>query len=316
MLYLDYSRKEGQWRPNVYGGRENLDAVSFLQEMNATVYRRVPGVVTIAEESTAWPAVSKPTYVGGLGFGFKWNMGWMHDSLQYISHPPIYRSYHHNEMTFSMMYAYSENFVLPISHDEVVHGKGSLLHKMPGDRWQQMANLRAFLAYMWAHPGKQLLFMGSEFAQDNEWSEERSLDWWLLDYAEHYAVQQLVRDLNRTYRDTPALWQTDADPDAFRWIDANDASNNTFSFIRRGVDGATLVCVANFSGVPHEGYRLGLPSTGRWEEVINSDAELYNGSGVGNLGAVEATDEPWHGLPASAVLRVPPLATVWLSRGP
>jgi 1,4-alpha-glucan branching enzyme len=185
---------------------------------------------------------------------------------------------------------------------------------MPGDRWQQMANLRAFLAYMWAHPGKQLLFMGSEFAQDNEWSEERSLDWWLLDYAEHYSVQQLVRDLNRTYRDTPALWQTDADPDAFRWIDANDASNNTFSFIRRGVDGSVLACVANFSGVPHEGYRLGLPSAGRWDEVINTDAELYNGSGVGNLGAVEATDEPWHGLPASAVLRVPPLATVWFAQ--
>ncbi|HEX7106204.1 MAG TPA: 1,4-alpha-glucan branching protein GlgB [Acidothermaceae bacterium] len=316
MLYLDYSRKEGQWRPNIYGGRENLDAVSFLQEMNATVYRRAPGVVTIAEESTAWPAVSKPTYLGGLGFGFKWNMGWMHDSLQYISHPPIYRSYHHNEMTFSMMYAYSENFVLPISHDEVVHGKGSLLHKMPGDRWQQMANLRAFLAYMWAHPGKQLLFMGSEFAQDNEWSEERSLDWWLLDYAEHYTVQQLVRDLNSTYRRMPALWQTDIDPDAFRWIDANDASNNTFSFMRRAGDGSMLVCVANFSGVPHEGYQLGLPAAGRWDEVINTDAEAYNGSGVGNLGAVEATDASWHGLPASAVLRVPPLATMWLAKAP
>jgi len=314
MLYLDYSRKEGQWRPNIYGGRENLDAVSFLQEMNATVYRRAPGVVTIAEESTAWPAVSKPTYLGGLGFGFKWNMGWMHDSLQYISHPPIYRSYHHNEMTFSMMYAYSENFVLPISHDEVVHGKGSLLHKMPGDRWQQMANLRAFLAYMWAHPGKQLLFMGSEFGQDNEWSEERSLDWWLLDYAEHATVQQLVRDLNSTYRVMPALWQTDVDPEAFRWIDANDASNNTFSFLRRAGDGSMFVCVANFSGVPHEGYRLGLPAAGRWEEVINTDAELYNGSGVGNLGAVEATEEPWHGLSASAVLRVPPLATMWLAK--
>ncbi len=316
MLYLDYSRKEGQWRPNVYGGRENLDAVSFLQEMNATVYRRVPGVVTIAEESTAWPAVSKPTYVGGLGFGFKWNMGWMHDSLQYISHSPIYRSYHHNEMTFSMMYAYSENFVLPISHDEVVHGKGSLLHKMPGDRWQQMANLRAFLAYMWAHPGKQLLFMGSEFGQDNEWSEERSLDWWLLDYPEHATVQQLVRDLNSAYRAMPALWQNDVDPDAFRWIDANDAGNNTFSFLRQAADGSLLACVANFSGVPHEGYRLGLPEAGRWEEAINTDAELYNGSGVGNLGTVEATDEPWHGLPASAVVRVPPLATMWLAKGP
>ncbi|MDQ1485161.1 MAG: 1,4-alpha-glucan branching enzyme [Actinomycetota bacterium] len=311
MLYLDYSRKAGEWRPNVYGGRENLEAVSFLQEMNATVYRRVPGVVTIAEESTAWPAVSKPTYVGGLGFGFKWNMGWMHDSLQYISHPPIYRGYHHNEMTFSMMYAYSENFVLPISHDEVVHGKGSLLHKMPGDRWQQVANLRAFFGYMWAHPGKQLLFMGSEFGQDNEWSEDRSLDWWLLEYAEHSTVQRLVRDLNTTYRATPALWETDSDANAFRWIDANDASNNTFSFTRRADDGSTLVCVANFSAIPHEGYRLGFPHAGRWAEVLNTDAEIYGGSGVGNLGAVEATDEPWHGLPASAVLRVPPLATVW-----
>ena len=313
MLYLDYSREPGQWRPNIYGGRENLDAVSFLQEMNATVYRRAPGVVTIAEESTAWPAVSKPTYVGGLGFGFKWNMGWMHDSLQYMSHPPIYRSYHHNELTFSMMYAYSENFVLPISHDEVVHGKGSLLHKMPGDRWQQMANLRAFLAYMWAHPGKQLLFMGSEFAQDSEWSEERSLDWWLLDYAEHSTVQRLVRDLNAIYRRSPALWQTDPDPEAFRWIDANDANNNTFSFLRRAPDGSLLACIANFAGVTHEDYRLGLPRTGRWDEVLNTDAEFYNGSGVGNLGAVEAADTPWHGLPASTVLRVPPLGTVWLA---
>jgi 1,4-alpha-glucan branching enzyme len=314
MLYLDYSRKEGQWRPNIYGGRENLEAVSFLQEMNATVYRRAPGVVTIAEESTAWPAVSKPTYVGGLGFGFKWNMGWMHDSLAYMSHEPIYRSYHHHEMTFSMMYAYSENFVLPISHDEVVHGKGSLLHKMPGDRWQQFANLRAYLAFMWAHPGKQLLFMGSEFGQDNEWSEEHSLDWWLLQYDEHSSVQRLVRDLNLTYVDTPVLWQTDVDPNGFRWIDANDASNNTFSFCRRGADGSFLACVSNFSGQPHEGYQLGLPEAGRWDEVINTDATVYFGSGVGNEGAVYATDQSWHGLPASAIMRVPPLATVWLRK--
>jgi 1,4-alpha-glucan branching enzyme len=313
MLYLDYSREEGQWRPNIYGGRENLEAVSFLQEMNATVYRRAPGIVTIAEESTAWPAVSKPTYVGGLGFGFKWNMGWMHDSLKYMSHPPIYRSYHHNEMTFSMMYAYSENFILPISHDEVVHGKGSLLHKMPGDRWQQMANMRAYLAFMWAHPGKQLLFMGCEFAQDNEWSADRSLDWGLLEFFEHSGMQQLVRDLNAAYAATPALWQTDAMPDAFRWIDANDAGNNTFSFLRRAEDGSMLACIANFSGVPHEGYRLGLPRSGRWRETLNSDAHSYNGSGVGNLGAVRATDEPWHGQPASTLLRVPPLATVWLT---
>ena len=316
MLYLDYSREAGQWRPNVYGGRENLDAVSFLQEMNATIYRRAPGVVTIAEETTAWPAVSKPTYVGGLGFGLKWNMGWMHDSLQYMSHEPIYRGYHHHELTFSMMYAYSENFVLPISHDEVVHGKGSLLHKMPGDRWQQVANVRAFLAYMWAHPGKQLLFMGCEIAQDNEWSEERSLDWWLLEYAEHNTVQRLVRDLNSTYRETPALWLTDVDPQAFRWIDANDASNNTFSFVRRTADGSSLVCVANFSAIPHEDYRLGMPHAGRWDEILNTDADIYGGSGVGNLGAVEAGDQPWHGLPASAVLRVPPLATMWFRDTP
>ena len=259
MLYLDYSRKAGQWRPNVYGGRENLEAVSFLQEMNATIYRRAPGVVTIAEESTAWPAVSKPTYVGGLGFGFKWNMGWMHDSLQYMSHPPIYRGYHHHEMTFSMMYAYSENFVLPISHDEVVHGKGSLLHKMPGDRWQQVANLRAFYAYMWAHPGKQLLFMGCEIAQDNEWSEERSLDWWLLEYAEHNTVQRLVRDLNTTYRATPALWQTDADPEAFGGSMPTTRATTRSRSLRTAADGSTLACVANFSAIPHEGYQLGLP---------------------------------------------------------
>ncbi|ABK52449.1 1,4-alpha-glucan branching enzyme [Acidothermus cellulolyticus 11B] len=314
MLYLDYSRPAGAWRPNIYGGRENLEAISFLQEMNATAYKRVPGIVTVAEESTAWPGVTRPTYVGGLGFGFKWNMGWMHDTLQYMSRDPIYRSYHHNEMTFAMMYAYSENFILPLSHDEVVHGKGSLLHKMPGDRWQQMANLRAYLAFMWAHPGKQLLFMGGEFAQDNEWSEERSLDWWLLQYREHSSVQQLVRDLNALYRAHPALWRTDDDPSAFRWIDANDNQNNTFSFARTAPDGSTIVCVANFAGVPHEEYHLGFPSPGRWREILNTDAEIYNGSGVGNLGGIDAVATPSHGLPASAVIRVPPLATIWFAQ--
>jgi 1,4-alpha-glucan branching enzyme len=312
MLYLDYSRKEGEWVPNIYGGRENLDAVAFLQEVNATVYRRVPGAMTIAEESTAWPGVTRPTHLGGLGFGFKWNMGWMHDTLAYISHEPIYRQYHHNEATFSMVYAYSENYVLPVSHDEVVHGKGSLVNKIPGDRWQQMATLRAFYAFMWAHPGKQLLFMGQEFAQGSEWSESRSLDWWLLDGPDHRGVQRLVSDLNRVYTESPALWSQDTVPAGFGWIDANDASGNVFSFLRWGSDGSVLACVANFSSVPHEQYQLGLPRTGRWDEVINTDAEGYFGSGVGNYGAVEAIEEAWHGQPASATLRVPPLGAIWL----
>jgi 1,4-alpha-glucan branching enzyme len=313
MLYLDYSRGEGQWVPNQYGGRENLDAVQFLQEMNATVYRRVPGITTIAEESTAWPGVTRPTHLGGLGFGLKWNMGWMHDSLSYVSREPIYRQYHHHQMTFSLIYAYSENYVLPISHDEVVHGKGSLLRKMPGDRWQQLANVRAYLAFMWAHPGKQLLFMGSEFGQESEWSESRSLDWWLLDNHDHRGLHRMVCDLNAIYRDTSALWSQDADPAGFSWIDANDAGNNVFSFFRRGVDGSTVACVANFSAVPHEGYRIGLPQPGGWRELLNTDAELYGGSGVGNLGRVEAVGESWHGQPASATLRVPPLGSLWLT---
>ena len=239
MLYLDYSREPGEWTPNVHGGRENLEAVQFLQEMNGTVGKRVPGAITIAEESTSWPGVTRPTSEGGLGFGLKWNMGWMHDSLGYVQHDPVHRSYHHGELTFSIVYAWSENFVLPISHDEVVHGKGSLLRKMPGDRWQQLANLRAYLAFMWAHPGKQLLFMGAELGQESEWAEARELDWWLLDHPEHRGVQALVRDLNRVYRETPALWSRDDDPDGFSWIDANDAARNVFSFVRRGAaDGA------------------------------------------------------------------------------
>ena len=313
MLYLDYSRREGEWAPNVYGGRENLDAVAFLQEMNATVYKHHPGAMTIAEESTAWPGVTRPTHLGGLGFGFKWNMGWMHDSLDYVQRAPIYRSYHHHQLTFSMMYAFSENFVLPISHDEVVHGKGSLLNKMPGDRWQQFANLRAFLAFMWAHPGKQLLFMGSEFGQDAEWNHDASLQWWLLEHPEHRGAQSLVRDLNRIYRDSPALWSRDTEGAGFQWVDANDAENNTFSFLRWGSGGECLACVVNFAGVPHEGYRLGLPVAGRWTEVLNTDAELYGGSGVGNLGAVQAEAVAHHGQPASAQLRVPPMGALWLT---
>jgi 1,4-alpha-glucan branching enzyme len=312
MLYLDYSRKDGEWLPNVYGGRENLDAVAFLQEMNATVYKRVPGVVTVAEESTAWPGVTRPTHLGGLGFGFKWNMGWMHDTLGYIAREPVYRQYHHHEMTFSMVYAYSENYILPISHDEVVHGKGSLLGKIPGDRWQELATLRTLYAYMWAHPGKQLLFMGQEFAQGAEWSESRSLDWWLLDGPEHRGVQRLVTDLNRIYRETNALWSQDNDPAGFHWIDANDAMGNVYSFLRFGTDGSIIACVANFSPVPHERYQLGLPKAGRWEEVVNTDAEVYFGSGVGNFGGVDTGDQPWHGQPTSVTLRVPPLGAIWL----
>lgn len=316
MLYLDYSRKDGEWYPNEFGGRENLDAVAFLQEMNATVYKRVPGALTIAEESTAWPGVTRPTYVGGLGFAYKWNMGWMHDSLEYIAHEPIHRQYHHNEMTFSMVYAYSEHFILPISHDEVVHGKGSLVARMPGDRWQELANLRAYLGFMWGHPGKKLLFMGSEFAQSHEWSSERSLDWWLLQFPEHAGVLQVVTDLNTLYRETPALWQRDDEPAGFEWIDANDAGANTFSWLRWSDDGGCLAVVANLSPVPREGHRIGLPMTGRWTEVLNTDAVVYGGSGLGNLGAIEADDTAWHGRPASAAVTLPPLATLFFRYDP
>ncbi|MBA3310527.1 MAG: 1,4-alpha-glucan branching protein GlgB [Nocardioidaceae bacterium] len=312
MLYLDYSREAGEWTPNVHGGRENLEAVSFLQEVNATCYKRVPGIVTIAEESTAWPGVTRPTHVGGLGFGLKWNMGWMHDSLGYVVNDPVHRQYHHHQMTFSMMYAYAENYLLPISHDEVVHGKGSLLRKMPGDRWKQLANVRAYLAYMWAHPGKQLIFMGAELAQEAEWAESRELDWWLLDHVEHRGVHDLVADLNRAYVDSEALWSLDQDPAGFSWIDANDNTNNVFSFLRTGREGSQLACISNFAAVPHHDYRLGLPVAGRWEEVLNSDAEAYYGSGVGNLGGVAASADEWHGRPASAVVQLPPLATLWL----
>ena len=314
MLYLDYSRKDGEWLPNVYGGRENLDAVDFLKEMNATVYKNHPGAITIAEESTAWPAVSRPTHLGGLGFGFKWNMGWMHDTLDYASRAPIYRGYHHHQMTFSMMYAFSENFVLPISHDEVVYGKGSLLRKMPGDRWQQLANLRTLLAFQWTHPGKQLLFMGCEFGQDAEWDHDSSLQWELLQEPGHAGVHHLVADLNRLYRATPALWSQDTEPAGFQWIDANDASSNTFSFLRWGSDGSCAAVVVNFAGVPHEGYRLGLPFAGEWREALNTDADVYGGSGVGNMGVVHADGEGFHGQPAAATLRVPPLGALVLTR--
>ncbi|NES15492.1 MULTISPECIES: 1,4-alpha-glucan branching protein GlgB [Micromonospora] len=314
MLYLDYSRQEGQWVPNVHGGRENLEAIAFLQEVNATVYKHHAGTVMVAEESTAWPGVTRPTSEGGLGFGFKWNMGWMHDTLLYTSKDPIYRQHHHHQLTFSLAYAWSENYVLPISHDEVVHGKGSLVGKMPGDTWQRLANVRALLAYMWAHPGKQLLFMGCELADDREWSEERGLDWYLTHDPARAGVQRLVGDLNRVYRATPALWAQDTEPAGFRWIAGDDVANNTVSFVRIAPDGGTLVCVANFSARPLEGYRIGLPAAGTWTEVLNTDAHHYGGSGVGNLGAVQAENVPWHGMVASAELRVPPLGVLWLRR--
>jgi 1,4-alpha-glucan branching enzyme len=314
MLYLDYSRKAGEWIPNRYGGREDLEAVAFLKELNELVHAREPGVISAAEESTAWPGVSRPTYVGGLGFGFKWNMGWMHDTLGYFQHEPIHRRFHHHELTFSLVYAWNENFILPLSHDEVVHGKGSLLAKMPGDRWQQLANLRALYGFMWAHPGKKLLFMGGEFAQEAEWNETAgSLDWHLLEQREHGGVQHLVRDLNRVYRAEPALWEADFEGSGFRWVEANDADANVLAFLRLSADGSRrLICLCNFSPVPRHDYRIGLPEPGRWREVLNTDSAHYGGSGVGNLGAVEAEARPWHELPYSAEVTLPPLGVVWL----
>ena len=312
MLYLDYSRKDGEWLPNVNGGRENLEAISFLQEVNATAYKRNPGIVMIAEESTSWPGVTKPTASSGLGFGLKWNMGWMHDSLQYMQEDPMYRSYHHNDITFSFFYAFSENFLLPISHDEVVHGKGSLLHKMPGDQWQKLANVRAYLSFMWAHPGKQLLFMGSEFGQPSEWSEERGLDWWILDQPLHLGLQKLVSELNRVYSGTAALWEQDNSPAGFEWIDGGNSAQNVVAFVRWSTSGVPLVGVFNFSGNPVGPYRLGMPFGGVWNEIINTDAVEFGGSGVGNFGAVTALDEPWGGRPASVELTLPPLAGLWL----
>ncbi len=314
MLYLDYSRKEGEWVPNVHGGNENLDAVAFLKELNEAVYEEFPGVVMAAEESTAWPSVSRPTYLGGLGFGFKWNMGWMHDTLEYFSKESIHRRYHHNELTFGLIYAFTENFVLPLSHDEVVHGKRSLLRKMPGDQWQQAANLRSLYAWMWAHPGKKLLFMGGELAQPEEWSEERGLPWQLLQYPEHEGMRRTVQALNQCYRAQPALWERDSTPDGFRWIDASDVDSNVLSFLRSSTDGETVMaCIANLSPVVRYRYRLGLPRGGRWAEILNTDASEFAGSGVGNQGTVIASDDSWHGLPHSAELTLPPLAVLWLT---
>ncbi|GGE86685.1 1,4-alpha-glucan branching protein GlgB [Mycetocola zhadangensis] len=312
MLYLDYSREEGQWVPNEHGGRENLQAISLLQEANATAYKRNPGVVMIAEESTSWPGVTKATSGGGLGFGIKWNMGWMNDTLQYMQQDPMYRTHHHGELTFTFVYAFSENFLLPISHDEVVHGKGSLLSRMPGDHWQKLANVRVFLAFMWAHPGKQLLFMGQEFGQPSEWSEARGLDWWILDQPAHQGLFNLVGQLNAVYKENPALWALDNDPSGFELIDGGDAENSVLSFLRRDNEGNTIAVLLNFSGVALNSHRIALPEAGEWEELLNTDAAHYGGSGVGNMGSVTATDVAWGGRPASAEVTLPPLGSIWL----
>ncbi len=316
MLYLDYSRRDGEWLPNAFGGRENLDAIQFLQETNATVYKRVPGIVTIAEESTSWGGVTGSTDSGGLGFGYKWNMGWMNDALSYLGREPIHRQYHHNDMTFSMVYAYSENFILPISHDEVVHGKGSLLRKIPGWRDDQLATLRAFLSFMWSHPGKQLIFMGSEFAQESEWADGHSLDWWLLDQPAHYRIHALVKDMNRIYRDHPALWELDNSPNGFSWLNADDAGHNVFSFLRFGQqakDGTTpaLASIVNFSGMTHEQYRIGLPFGGTWQVIL--DTAGYRPEAPSSTGTtVVAEAMPWNNQPFAANVVVPAMSGVWL----
>ncbi|RDI46255.1 1,4-alpha-glucan branching protein GlgB [Nocardia mexicana] len=313
MLYLDYSRPEGGWEPNIHGGRENLEAVAFLQDMNATVHKHHPGVVTVAEESTTWPGVTRSTDVGGLGFTMKWNMGWMHDTLGYLGRDQIHRSWHHNELTFSVVYAWSENYVLPISHDEVVHGKGTLWTRMPGDDWAKACGVRALLAYMWAHPGKQLLFMGQDFGQFREWSHDRGLDWYELDNPLHNGIRLLVRDLNAAYRAHPALWTQDTAPGGYAWIDADDSMNNVIAFLRYGSDESIVACVYNFSGTQHRDHRIGLPAPGRWREILNTDADTYGGNGIGNLGGVEAVDEPCHGRPYSATVTMAPNSAVWLT---
>jgi 1,4-alpha-glucan branching enzyme len=314
MLYLDYARQPGQWIPNVHGGRENLEAIEFLRSLNQLTHARQPGVLMIAEESTAWPGVSRPTYVGGLGFGFKWNMGWMHDTLDYFSKEPIYRRFHHQRLTFGLLYAWSENFILPLSHDEVVYGKRSLLSKMPGDRWQQFANLRALYGYMWAHPGKKMLFMGGEFGQWNEWNHDTSLDWHLLGEPDHRGLQSLVRDLNRTYRNEPAFWEADAEPSSFHWNDVNNGDENIIAFTRIApTRGTKVLCVCNFSPVVRKGYRVGVPQAGWYREILNTDAAGYGGSNVGNAGGVQSESQPWHGFPNSLSLFLPPLGTVWFA---
>ena len=312
MLYRDYSREPGEWVPNAHGGRENLENVAFLKAMNEAVAQRCPGAITIAEESTAWPGVTAAVSDGGLGFDYKWNMGWMHDTLQFIERDPVHRRWHHGELTFPMVYAWSEKYVLPISHDEVVHGKGSLWNKMPGDRWRKFANLRSYLAFLWAQPGKKLLFMGCELGMEQEWNHDQSLPWHLLDSQEHAAVQRITRDLNRLYREEAALHARDCDPDGFRWIVGDDAQNSVYSFVRRAPDAPPIVAVFNMTPEPRHDYRMGLPAAGTWREVLNSDARDYGGANMGNDGRIIAHDEPLHGQPASAMLTIPPLGAVLL----
>ena len=316
MLYLDYGRQAGEWIPNPYGGNENLDAITFLKALNEAVYRDHPDVQMIAEESTAWPMVSRPTYIGGLGFGMKWNMGWMHDTLKYCSSDPVYRKYHHGQLTFSIWYAFSENFVLPLSHDEVVHGKGALIGKMPGDDWQQFANLRLLFGYMWAHPGKKLLFMGGEFGQRREWQHEESLEWHVLDHPRHAGVQRWVRDLNHLYRNEPALYELDFTAEGFEWVDCDDWEKSVLSFVRKDRHGSGLILVlCNFTPVPRENYAVGVPRAGYWREVLNSDAAIYGGSGMGNFGGVEAAPVGAHGRYHSLSVTLPPLSVVFFRSG-
>ena len=317
MLYLDYSKKPGEWLPNRHGGNENLEAIAFIRQFNEVVYRYHPAAMTIAEESTSWPMVSRPTYVGGLGFGFKWNMGWMHDVLDYMQHDPVHRKYHHNRLTFGLLYAWHENFVLPLSHDEVVHGKGSLHGKMPGDDWQKFAGLRALYGFMYGHPGKKHLFMGGEFGQTREWNHDASLDWHLLDQGPyHRGLQSLVRDLNRVYRAEPALHQVDFDPAGFQWMDCSDAEQSVVAFVRRARDPRDFVLVVcNFTPVPRRGYRVGVPAEGFYRELLNTDAAYYGGSNLGNAGGVRAEPRPWTGQPWSVTLTLPPLGVVMLKPG-
>jgi 1,4-alpha-glucan branching enzyme len=315
MLYLDYSRREGEWEPNQFGGKENLEAVEFLRQLNTTVYEAYPDAQTIAEESTAWPMVSRPVYMGGLGFGMKWDMGWMHDTLSYLAHDPIHRKYHHNQLTFRGLYAFSENFVLPLSHDEVVHGKGSLLEKMPGDHWQQLANLRLLLGYMYASPGKKLIFMGAEIAQEREWNHDQSVDWYLAERPEHAGISRWLGDLNRLYREEPALHQGDFDPQGFQWVDAGDAEQSVLGFLRLAGE-QVILAICNFTPVTRFDYRVGVPHGRTWRELLNGDAREYGGSGQGNQGAVEAEEIPWHGRPWSLKVTLPPLATVFFGPSP
>ncbi|UCE32892.1 MAG: 1,4-alpha-glucan branching protein GlgB [Burkholderiales bacterium] len=316
MLYLDYSRKEGEWIPNPHGGRENLEAIDFLRRLNEAVYRDRPGAMTVAEESTAWPMVSRPTWLGGLGFGMKWNMGWMHDTLAYAREDPIHRKYHQGQLTFSLMYAFSENFVLPLSHDEVVHGKGSLLGKMPGDDWQKFANLRALYGYMWTHPGKKLLFMGGEFGQRREWAHDGELEWWVADMPEHAGIRRWVSDLNRLYREEPALHQLDCDSAGFQWVDFSDSEASVVAYLRQAREGGSpLLVVCNFTPMPRTNYQLGVPSLGQWVERLNSDATLYGGAGWGNFGGADAAPIGMHGQSASVTLTLPPLSVI-VMRGP